>query len=255
MDDRTDTSGPSGPSERPGLGPTVLITYPPEHTTALAVVERLTSLGCTVLTAASIYEAVMAIAREPARFAAAILAVDYANREELRFFPLAKRRWPALKTIALSQEGFAYKAAVADLAGADLVCTDPARADAVIALLGLEKPSQGRAIQEEEPAAPQPAGMDFSNDKSQEEPPSWVRPRAAEPPPEAPPVERKPPASPVAKPPTVKPPFSARDVLTEEEIKALMQDMDDEDLPRGTVLKDLPDGPDSNERRNGTDHG
>ncbi|NIA21185.1 MAG: hypothetical protein GWP05_04250 [Anaerolineaceae bacterium] len=194
---------PATPLIRPVRPPlAVLAVGPADHPVAHAVVNALGRAGCEVTESADLYQAVVMIARDPARFAAVTLPVDYFNRQELRLFPMAARRWPALKTIALARPAFAYKAAVADLAGAHLVCTDADRAHEVLALLGVRP-----------------------------EAPATAKPLAQPPPP--PTVQRRPIAKPVA------PPGPPLEVLTEEEITALMADMDESDeqpLPRNGTL-------------------
>ncbi len=114
--------------ERARSGPAILIVYPDHHAVGEAAAEGLRAAGCETVRAESVYAAVVALAAGPGRFAAAILAIDFFNREELRFFPMAKRRWPELVTAALTEPAFAYKAAIADLAGADFVCCEAGRA-------------------------------------------------------------------------------------------------------------------------------
>lgn len=214
MDDRSDRNHnvpPPSPGDPPAV--TVLAVCPDKHPVAGPVAESLREAGCRVIESADVYQAVVAVAREPTHYAAVALAVDYFNREELRFFPMAKRRWPDLKTIALARPAFAYKAAVAELAGADLVCTDAARADDLLALLGagVTGPQESRA---REITADDPAVRTVIE-------------------PQPPTVQRIPATEPVA------PPRAPQEILTEEEIAALMADMDTDDgepLPRNGTL-------------------
>jgi hypothetical protein len=118
--------------ERSRSGPAILIVYPDHHAVGEAAAEGLRAAGRETVRAESVYAAVVALAAEPGRFAAAILAIDFFNREELRFFPMAKRRWPELVTAALTEPAFAYKAAIADLAGADFILCDAARAGELV---------------------------------------------------------------------------------------------------------------------------
>ena len=142
----------------------VLVVHPTGHAVALAVVDRLKEAGCTVTPLPSIYDAVIRLAREPGHFAAVVLAVDFCNRDELQFFPMAARRWPGLPVAAVAQPAFAYKTAMADLLGARSVCSDPGQAEEFVRRLnlGAERITQtvtvtvtatGEAVVTPEPAA------------------------------------------------------------------------------------------------------
>jgi len=243
MDDRPDMSDVS---DNRSAGPAVLVAHPANHAVALAVAERLRARGVAVVSAANVYEAAVELARRPERFAAVVLAADFFNREELRFFSMAGRRWPAVRSAAVARPAFAYKASMADLAGADAVCADPARAGHLVAALGIAPETVA------EPAAPTPRETVSPEPSPRLE--SLVAPlvpASTEPAPDALPQRvdeseagdagappKAGPSAPERKPPA--PPRRATtaplDILTQEEIAALMADMDDEDLP--------PDGDD-----------
>ena len=239
---------------------TANLAFPPQHPTALALVDQLREAGWETLQHANVYELVIALARAPDRFAAAVLAVDFCNREELRFFTLARRRWPALRTAAVTRPAFAFKAAMADLAGADFVCTDPARATAVLAWLegrtpppAMERPPRAEqlpperaelapsttevaAIPEEEPEETPSADEQSALLAAEEtEQPSPRKPPGRRPAPPPQPVDSDVPAGDATdarqQPPPAprREPFSARDILTEEEIAALLQDLDEDE--------------------------
>jgi len=237
MDDHSDRNHNVSPTPPPPPGQppavTVLAICPDKHPVAGPVAQSLRQAGCRVAESPNIYQAVVAVARDPTQYAAVALPVDYFNREELRFFPMAARRWPGLKTIALAQPAFAYKAAVAELAGAHLVCTDPHRADEVLALLGLGATGpQESAARETPTAAPQVPVVTLPEppapQQTEEQP---VKPTGRPQPPQPPTVRRMPVPKPVA------PPGAPLDVLTEEEIAALMADFDDQEpLPRNGTL-------------------
>jgi len=242
MDDRPDMSAVSrnGSPE-----PAVLIAHPANHAVALAVTERLRASGVAVVPVANVYEAAVELARQGERFAAVVLAVDFFNREELRFFSMAARRWPAVRTAAVTRPAFAYKASMADLAGAAAVCADPARAGDLASALGIA-PQAGAgpaARTPRETAWPEPSpkveSLVTPRVTVPDEPAPGVQPpeadtsqaqdAGAQPEPGQPARERKPPAPPQRAATTL-------DILTQEEIEALMAEMDDEDLP--------PDGDD-----------
>lgn len=242
MDDRRDIS--AADSAR-SPAPEVLVVCPPSHPVAEAVIEQFRDAGCAVHRPASVYEATVDVARDPERFAAVVMAVDFFNREELRFFRLALHRWPGLQTAALAQPNFAHKAAIAELAGADFVCTDPAQAGQLAARLGLTRQALATAADDSmdrNEAAPTTERASVSHLPIARQSASTQPPRTEEtdeetetqavPPPAVPAT----PATPIARrrkapAPPPRTPASAKDVLTEEEISALMADMDDEPDP------------------------
>jgi len=275
------------------LPATAIVAHPPEHAIALAVTAALRAANWAVVELPSVYELAVALAREPQAFAAALVAVDFCNREELRFFTMAKRRWPALRTAALAQPAFAFKADMADLAGADAMCTDPAQAETLVARINpTARPPPGPSVHrqaafKEEPRGPRtvesmPPAPPTPTRESLRVLPDEIQPADRELPevepaaavcaearretadvPEVPPaaqavgLEELPwPPAPARKPPSVMatdgigaapqaqaakpepapprrpatPPAPApQDILTEEEIAALMKDFDDEE--------------------------
>jgi CheY-like chemotaxis protein len=257
MDDRHQTEGQGR------RGPAMLLVYADNHAVAEAVAEGLRAAGCETVRAESVYAAVVALAAEPARFAAALLAIDFFNREELRFFPMVKRRWPDLPTVALAAPAFAYKAAIADLAGADFVCTEAARAGELIERLvttiqGLAPrtetatpspyplPSRERGEEETtkatETAFPSSAGGFNGNGRNSNTGDPWVAPtkekdevggeRKRRGPRQAEGTEAavvRLPLSELPQNPAAPPPM--QDILTEEELAALMENMEEDDLP------------------------
>jgi hypothetical protein len=228
----------------------MLLVYTENQAVAAAVAQGLRAAGCETVRAESVYAAVVALAVEPARFAAALLALDFFNREELRFFPMAKRRWPDLLTVALTEPAFAYKAAIADLAGADFLCTDSAGAGEIVARLtadfrkqsserqssDLSPQTSGTTKEEATAVSPSSAGGFDDNGRA----PTRVAPADDELI-----IERKrrgPRQAQVTEPPVVRVPLAdlpqksaalpaRQDILTEEELAALMENMEEDDLP------------------------
>lgn len=255
MDDRPDN--PEAIRDG-GISPTVLVVQPCEHAVAAAVTDELRRLGWPVSSAANMYDATADIARDPARFAAAIVAVDYLNHNELRFFPMAVHRWPALRTAAVSRPGFAHKAAIAELAGADAMCTDVTDAAGMVARLDLppsaelgidaepvvEMPRTAAVVRTLPDRQPKETGLPVTAAHQAEPPTALSADRAGSreagvsedataqrnEPGKAmtrPAPPRKPPTGPAATP--VRP----NDILTAEEITALMAEFDDEDSSPG----------------------
>ena len=230
MDDRPHIADSAGDPPR---APVVIVVHPPGHRIALAVVDRLKETGCRVHPADSVYQAVVDIARGPQQFAAAVLAVDFFNREELRFFPMAGRRWPSLWTAAVARPGFAYKAAIAELAGADAICTDAGRAGEMVARLDLS-PGTPEADPQRKNAPARPAPPPLPSAPQSAAPETIARGPAPPPPaarsqsPGAAGQDRRPAQkAPSRRPP--KPPVAPHDILTEEEIRALMAEIDDDE--------------------------
>jgi len=295
MDDRSNISAPPCVE----TARCVLVAHPAGHAVALAVIDRLNTSGCHVTVVPSVYEATILLAREPERFLAAVLAVDFLNRDELRFFALAERRWPALAVAAVSQPAFAYKTAIADLLGARAVCSatdavedfvrrldlaapmvtqtitiplgrghaasppgsllivaptaaevalEPRGTDTALPVTGLptsKPPTESR----HPPQTPGEVSLRNRTDKGREE--ASVLPDLPQPsPPVAVPlqegkeldrhsreasafnaIEHEPIVIPARRPPAAqnRAAETARDVLTEEELSALMADMDDEE--------------------------
>jgi hypothetical protein len=229
MDDHERAVGRSGPA--------ILFVYPDNHAVGEAAAEGLRAAGRETVRAESVYAAVVALAAEPGHFAAAILAIDFFNREELRFFPMAKRRWPALTTVALTEPAFAYKAAIADLAGADFILCDAARAGELVErLIPAEKLSEnGSARVPHLGPAGFFAGQGVASEKKEtgqeeetvaERPRRWPR-KQSEPAAEAAVVRR--PLGELPKKPAR--PLTTQEILTEEELAALMENMEEDDLP------------------------
>lgn len=142
MDDRPDIPD----AARTDDAPQALVVHPAGHAVALAVIDRLNTAGCTVIALPTIYDAMIRLAREPQRFVAAVLAVDFFNRDELRFFPMAARRWPTLTVAAVAQPAFAYKTALADLLGARAVCAEALAVEDFVRRLGLGSPRVTQTI-------------------------------------------------------------------------------------------------------------
>jgi hypothetical protein len=228
-------------SEKPRtrlLAPVVLVIHPEGHAVAEAVVDWFRRVGCRAARTESVYEAVVEVARDPGRFSAAVLAVDFFNGEELRFFAVARRRWPTLRTAAVAQPAFAYKALAAELAGADGACTDPACAGKLAVRMGFGRDENHVSAEQctraddatetiEEP--PQPTSAFEEEDVIRPPVVREITVRPAEPlsaeaesPPRAAPPRRKPPAN-------DRQPSAPHEILTQEEIAALMEGMEDEE--------------------------
>jgi hypothetical protein len=296
MDDRPDISA----AFHAETARHVLVAHPAGHAIALAVIDRLNTAGCHVAAVPSVYEAVILLAREPERFTVAVLAVDFLNRDELRFFALAERHWPALTVAAVAQPAFAYKTAIADLLGARAVCSATDAVEDLVRRLDLAAPIVTQTITiplgnrrsasppgsllivaptsaevaleprgtgtslpltglpqgkppTESPAPPPPSGVDGLRSRPGEsrgeanvvsDLPRPSPPPAVAPLPEGEGVDRRPhqtpPSDTVEREPIIiparRPPASqnraaeaARDVLTEEELSALLADMDDDE--------------------------
>jgi len=280
MDDRSLDSRPKPPEKPPAdpsAGPAVLVVCPPPHPVCDPLADKLGKLGCSMARVNDVYAATVLLACGDGRFAAVVVAVDFLNRDEFRLLPMAKRRWPHVPLVAVSRPAFAYKAAVADLAGADLVMTDADADDLLLERLGLGSGKARRLDAADElapPAATSPAMPPKATAASLPAAvPHAVSPVAESPAPSVPhdaaPVQPTAPAArPAAAPgrldselppvpPRRKPPVPApalpesppqamrsattHDILTEEEIAALMDDLDD--------LNDEPP-----QRLNGTEH-
>jgi hypothetical protein len=281
MDDRSLDNRPQSskkPPADPSAGPAVLVVCPPSHPVCDPLTDKLGKLGCSITRINDVYAATVLLACNHDRFVAVMVAVDFLNRDEFRFLPMAKRRWPHGLLVAVSRPAFAYKAAVADLAGADMVITDADADEVLLERLGLgsgkarcldaaDEPTPPAATSPAVPpkacAAAWPADVPHAVSPEPESPvaatshdaapvqptASAARPAAAPPGLDSDssvvPPRRKPPATaskPLADaPPQSDRPQTARDILTEEEIAALMDDLDD--------LNDQPP-----QRLNGTEH-
>jgi hypothetical protein len=205
-----------------------LIVCPAGHPTGQAVARALADADCTVETVPTVYDAAIRLGRDSLHYAAAIVAVDFLMGDELRFFPMAARRWPHVETAAVSRPAFAHKLEIAQLAGAGAVCAEPSRAQDLVAwFLEAMEPAAPTRVDElsagiaPPQAAPQPAGRA----------PAAAPPEApAADAPAAPPEAAAP--TPARRPPSQPHPEShlheegARGILTEEEITALMADLD-----------------------------
>ncbi|MBN2582122.1 MAG: hypothetical protein JXL80_03575 [Planctomycetes bacterium] len=243
----------------------MLVVCLPPHPVCDPLAVKLGDLGCAVTRTEDVYHAVVTLARDHARFAVAIVAVDFLNRDELRLFPMAKRRWPALRLVAVSRPAFAYKASIAELAGADLVITDIEAVAPLVETLGLstsrarelppretEAPSPPREAARPAPAPavsmpPRDAPQSLTLPTAGRSPTTVAAPPGASSPPVASPrppaeapaphetdeeddgMEIAPPRRKPPRPPQVVLPDTSQEILTEEEISALMADMDDDE--------------------------
>jgi hypothetical protein len=214
----------------------VLVVHPRGHGVALTLIDRLKTFGIAVRALANVYDAVVNLARDPQSYAAAVMAVDFFNRDELKFFSIAARRWPDLPTAAIARPAFAFKADMADLAGARAVCTDEKEIDRLFARIGLRAGVAPDGMANASAAEVAEAGVEVVPSSR----PPEARPVVAtslpltELPaqPEIAPADNAP-AAPDRRPPALNRelPTSPHDILTEAEITALLENLDEEDEP------------------------
>lgn len=244
-------------------GRLVLVVHPRGHPVALPLIDHLKTFGIAVRAVPNVYDAVVGLARESRTYAAVVMAVDFFNRDELKFFSVAARRWPDLPTAAVARPAFAFKADMADLAGARAVCADAKEIDRLLVQIGLPTgmapdpmatASAAEGAEAGDKGAPALRSPDRQPGATTGLPlTDWpVRPEADPPAPPVPPIPDTAPhaettdrssaasddsdsasAAPDRRPPalTRELPTSPHDILTEAEITALLENLDEEDEP------------------------
>jgi CheY-like chemotaxis protein len=96
----------------------------PGATLAEVLDQSLRAAGARVTTATNPYEVLAEAARAEHPFRYILLGVDYFGRDDFRLLPLLRREWPEAFLVAYHSSGFEYKGELAELVGADLVLAD-----------------------------------------------------------------------------------------------------------------------------------
>ena len=108
---------------RPTLLASLLLKQP-GATLAEVLDQSLRAAGARVTTATNPYEVLAEAARAEHPFRYILLGVDYFGRDDFRLLPLLRREWPEAFLVAYHSSGFEYKGELAELVGADLVLAD-----------------------------------------------------------------------------------------------------------------------------------
>ncbi len=232
--------------------------------------QSLGAAGVRVTAVASPYEAILEADRTDRHFRYLIVGVDHFGRDEYRLLPMARREWPETTVVAYHSPGFEYKGRLAELVGADVVVAGLDDISSLLEQLAsppehaemrpAERPEP--APEEAEPARPA-AGIATAPEPTETpepgaEPPSDEEagapgPEAETPPPSAEPSAAAAPAEPVPRaaqdhseapaenPPDVEaeppPPATAASPhlphveITDEELRLLLAEDDEEETP------------------------
>ena len=105
-------------------GSTALLVKQPGSALAEILHQSLRAAGARVTMAANPYEVLAEAARAEHPFRYILVGVDYFGRDDFRLLPLLRRVWPEAFLVAYHSSGFEYKGELAELVGADLVLAD-----------------------------------------------------------------------------------------------------------------------------------